>query len=536
MEELGGGGVLLASRLWALQRHGNPHDEHHWTRLRQAWLTDKGQIWLQSEEQDGSDEAFLGGARFGDLQFQPVKRRLEAVATIQDRPAHAFCIAWPQQRHARKRYLAACDAETCEEWARACTTLATALAKTAGPWPLGSPRNPEKPLPSGPRAWEWLEHPQSPKLPPLQPVLAGTLVKRRHAGSRAIAGAEETSTNTGTAAEVTPAGLEVLVASNGGPLCRLRADGAWTIAETKVELTLKTGVPKREQRLIAGGRELPDDETLAFVREVGSNRLELTLLRRTPEQAAWLQRLARDGQALLGAPDAVRADREAVLVAVRGHGDALRCAASELQADREVVLAAVHQNGRALSWAADELRADREVVLEAVRRHPWALTNAADSVRTDKQIVTAALKQEAGLYPYVEPSLRADTGVALIAVQRAGEVLEHAPIAIRADHEVVLAAVRQNGAALAHAAPQLRADREIVQAAVECSPHALAFAHITLQKDEALIRMSEGPPRGAGRERPLTPRPRPAAPCWRPALPEDWRQRELQEQQWWTAV
>jgi len=535
MEEPGGGGVLLASRLWALQRHGNPHDEHHWTRLRQAWLTDKGQIWLQSEEH-GNDEAFLGGARFWELRFQPVKRRVEAVATIQDHPAHAFCILWPQQRHGRKRYLAACDAETCEEWARACTTLAAALAKTAGPWPLGSPRNPEKPLPSGPRAWEWLEHPQSPKLPPLRPVSTATVAKRRLLGNRATAAAEETSADTVASAEVAPSSLELLVASHGRPLCRLRADGAWTVAETKVEINVAAGIPKREQRLIVGGRELPDDETLAFVREIGSNRLELTLLRRTPEQAAWLERLERDGQALLGAPDSVRADREAVLAAVRDHGDALRCAAPELQADKEVVLEAVHQNGRALAWAADELRADREVVLEAVRRHPWALTNTADSVRTDKQIVMAALKQEGGLYPYVEPALRADAGVALVAMQRAGEVLEHAPMAIRANHEVVLAAVRQNGAALAHAAPQLRADREIVEAAVQTSPHSLAFAHITLQKDEALIRMSEGPPRGAGRERPLTPMPRPAAPCWRPSLPEEWRQREIQEQQWWTAV
>jgi len=102
---------------------------------------------------------------------------------------------------------------------------------------------------------------------------------------------------------------------------------------------------------------------------------------------------ARFGLANL--PAEKRADRAAVLEAVRKNGWALQFAAPELRADREFVLEAVRQSGFALEYAADELRSDREVVLEAVRQHPLALQHAASTLRDDAGAVAAMYRAAA---------------------------------------------------------------------------------------------------------------------------------------------
>jgi len=73
------------------------------------------------------------------------------------------------------------------------------------------------------------------------------------------------------------------------------------------------------------------------------------------------------GTALVHADEAIKADKEVVLEAVRHDGYALSCAAAALKADKEVVLAAVHSNGHALQYADSSLKADKDVVLAAVR-------------------------------------------------------------------------------------------------------------------------------------------------------------------------
>ena len=62
-----------------------------------------------------------------------------------------------------------------------------------------------------------------------------------------------------------------------------------------------------------------------------------------------------------------------VLEAVRRTGwsylcNALEYASEALQADREIVLEAVRQDGYALEYASGDLQADRDFVLEAVRQ------------------------------------------------------------------------------------------------------------------------------------------------------------------------
>eukprot|EP00971_Amphidinium_carterae_P211564 4197929-Amphidinium_carterae.1 len=62
-----------------------------------------------------------------------------------------------------------------------------------------------------------------------------------------------------------------------------------------------------------------------------------------------------------------------------------------LTADYEIVLAAVRDRGAALRFAAEELRNDFEVVLSAVREHPYALWAASLAMRNNEAVATAAV-------------------------------------------------------------------------------------------------------------------------------------------------
>ncbi|CAK0877323.1 unnamed protein product [Prorocentrum cordatum] len=150
-----------------------------------------------------------------------------------------------------------------------------------------------------------------------------------------------------------------------GSVCTLFAEPTWTVRRLKQAAQEATGVPARELRLLTGSREHGELERLGGVLSARGDvacgaPLELSCVRRCPEQARWLEAVAADAT-----------------------GDFLGEAPAHVRADREVVLAAVAQNGRALAHACDELRGDREVVLLALedREDPDALCHDQDAAR-----------------------------------------------------------------------------------------------------------------------------------------------------------
>ncbi|KAH8083392.1 inositol 1,4,5-trisphosphate-sensitive calcium-release channel [Aureococcus anophagefferens] len=169
--------------------------------------------------------------------------------------------------------------------------------------------------------------------------------------------------------------------------------------------------------------------------------------------------------------------KEVVLAAVRQDSWALKHASDALKADKEVVLVAVQQqqlqNGRALRYASKELRADKKVVLAAVQKSGGALQYASDALKGDKEVVFAAVQQDGWALHYASDVLKAEKEVALAAVRRDGEALQYASDALRADKEIVLAAVRQDGMALVYASEALAATKEIVRAAVRQNVDAI---------------------------------------------------------------
>lgn len=78
---------------------------------------------------------------------------------------------------------------------------------------------------------------------------------------------------------------------------------------------------------------------------------------------------------------------------VNKNGEALRFASEAVRADKEVVMAALRGNGLCLKFAADTLKADKEVVMLAVDQegnHEATLAFASAALQADMAMITAA--------------------------------------------------------------------------------------------------------------------------------------------------
>lgn len=237
---------------------------------------------------------------------------------------------------------------------------------------------------------------------------------------------------------------EIQVSGPAGHLCTLSLDPGATVSELKDAIVRQTDIGVHSQRLFHGGTELTNAERIPALGSDDQEHVELLLIRRTPEQAGWLQELDNTSDIsviswLRAAPPAAQADRTVVLFAVQKQALALECAASELRADREVVLTAVRAWGPCLQWAARELRADREVVLTAVKAWGPCLQWASRELRANREVVLAAVEQNGRALEHAAPSLRADLEVARAAVQFDAAALEFIDPHLRSDRQVMLA-------------------------------------------------------------------------------------------------
>jgi hypothetical protein len=122
----------------------------------------------------------------------------------------------------------------------------------------------------------------------------------------------------------------------------------------------------------------------------GNHGAALTLATEADAYFSAFLTVTRYRWALKDVADALKADREIALAAVKQYGSALRFAAASLQSDREVVLVAVAQNGSALRYVSDALKSDREIVLAAVQQYGGALKYAVDELQSDKEFMLVA--------------------------------------------------------------------------------------------------------------------------------------------------
>jgi len=207
--------------------------------------------------------------------------------------------------------------------------------------------------------------------------------------------------------------------SVGGMVWEVRTDGGCALRGGKMALQHVSGVPVDEQRLLLGGEDLADEAALLidilgrsdFEDEGSEAVLSLTLVRRPPALAEWLERVKEDGLQLRSAPQLVAEDPEVVFAAVRQNGMALQHAPPALKCRRDVVLAAVQQSGQALELAPPEFQACREVVLAAVGGCGNALEHASEDLKQDVDVVRTAVRQNGHSLLHAAAHLRNDRSV-----------------------------------------------------------------------------------------------------------------------------
>ncbi|CAE8723180.1 unnamed protein product, partial [Polarella glacialis] len=125
---------------------------------------------------------------------------------------------------------------------------------------------------------------------------------------------------------------ELHVLGLGGSLCSISAEPHWQLAQVKEAVSRQLGIPLLEQRLFEGDAELCEFTPCSS--EFGRH---LTLIRRPPQQASFLQRIADAErpsdvyQVMCSAPPEICEDRQVLAAAVRRNGWALTFAGGGLQ-------------------------------------------------------------------------------------------------------------------------------------------------------------------------------------------------------------
>jgi CxxC motif-containing protein len=190
------------------------------------------------------------------------------------------------------------------------------------------------------------------------------------------------------------------------------------------------------------------------------------------------------------ASDALRADKEVVLAAVKKYPRDLEYASDALRADKEVVMAALKKGDgvyNLLEYVPEALRADKEVALTALKNGD-NIKYVPENLRADEEIVLAALNGGAFIGDVPE-KFRTNKEYIIIAVARGRQNFESLPKNFRADKEVVMAAVKNNGKLLKYASSELRADKEIVLAAIksDMSAKILGYAAENLRSDREVV-------------------------------------------------
>lgn len=112
--------AVLKTWLFVLGLHGDPFIEFDWE-LRDVWLSPTGRIWLDAPG-EGQPTLYLGGHCVKDVQLFPVGQD-GAVKQIEGKDVYALRIDFPGARFTRKKYVAAFDAATRDDWIRICSTL-----------------------------------------------------------------------------------------------------------------------------------------------------------------------------------------------------------------------------------------------------------------------------------------------------------------------------------------------------------------------------------------------------------------------------
>ena len=229
------------------------------------------------------------------------------------------------------------------------------------------------------------------------------------------------------------------------------------------------------------------------------------------------------------ASHALRNDRAVVCAALRTAicpSDVYRAATDAVRADRDVLLVALRRqkelrftafDKNAYAYAADALKQDRAFAFEAMACCALSTYRSLGSMlRVDVEVVLCALDHGLSVHEiargvvvddakmrtivarhgkalFATPSslpLRDDPEVIAQAVRTCGAVLSLAPAHMRKEYAIVARAVSQDGTALQYATDELCRDAAIVTCAVGQTGNALPFVHPEFWDDLEIVALA----------------------------------------------
>lgn len=198
------------------------------------------------------------------------------------------------------------------------------------------------------------------------------------------------------------------------------------------------------------------------------------------------------GEVLSRVQEALKDDRELVLLLVNHCGSNYRHASDRLKSDRELVLAAVRSSASILSSVPKPLQSDFEVVCEAVSAGSSlgcvrALTYVPKEFRENKAIVTRAVAANSFALRDSSDEMKNDKDVVSIAVQRFGDALQFASEQLKNDKDIVLIAVRKTADALRFASDEMRNDEEVAATALQNKGRAIRYVGRSLMSKKNFV-------------------------------------------------
>eukprot|EP00854_Cymbomonas_tetramitiformis_P019328 gene19328-23111_t len=164
------------------------------------------------------------------------------------------------------------------------------------------------------------------------------------------------------------------------------------------------------------------------------------------------------------ASNRLKEDKEVVLAAMEQNVFQFRFAAESLRDDVPFALQALEREGKLLSSCGATVKADREAVLTALR-NGGLLQDAAESLRGDREMLLEAVKASAQVSDGPQDWKVADRGLLLAMTTRHPDVLESAPKELCAEKAFALEAVQCNSGALKYLSKENQADPDVGKAA-----------------------------------------------------------------------
>ena len=216
---------------------------------------------------------------------------------------------------------------------------------------------------------------------------------------------------------------------------------------------------------------------------------------------------------LFRASDALKEDKEVVLMAIKANGEALYVANKKFWKDRDFVLASVKSDAYAtcLMYVDRKFTDDKEIMLLAIKENDfwveelserlkndkvflqemvtlnWKAFSTLDKKQQTKALAIVTVKNDYRAFEYMDEKFKNDEEIVLAMVQGRVEAFDLIPKQFRKNKKISLVAVKGFGMNLRYVSKELKKDKEIVLNAVKSDSYAFKYADEELKQNRNFI-------------------------------------------------